>query len=195
VSRYSDDYDFDSNYCYLWESRVNQVIRGKRGQRMLREFIYALLELPERRLIAGHIVKNGEVCAVGALAKKRGVLESCNESCDHDASDTARLGESLGLTYTLAWEIGYLNDVECPAPEKPMARRVKLDVPLIEEPDPRARYYGGNSRMMMPTEVREVWVRDYNGAFVDGYSPEQRWQKLYEWACSKVRWDLPVVVA
>lgn len=193
MSRFHENDDFDSNYCYLWDSRVRQTIKGKRGQKMLREFIDALLELPSRRLIAGNIVKNGEVCAVGALAKKRGVdLEPWDDGTADDDT-TARLGVAMGLTYTLAFEMGFLNDVEYAPPSGYRTKRIKLDVPILTEPDPRHRYYG-DSALARPLAITDACVVDYSDryAFEDGCSPEERWQRMYEWACKNVRWELPV---
>jgi len=132
MSRFDSGGDSYSNYCFLWESRVLRVIEGKRGQRVMREFAEALLALPQRRLIAGNIsTPQGEVCAIGAYAKAKGVnLNRESASLDDETlvgwegseSETAELGESLGMTYTLAWEIGSKNDEEFAAhrytPEK-----------------------------------------------------------------------------
>ena len=215
MSRFHECDDFESNYVYLWESRVERIIKGKRGQQKLREFIEALLALPKLRLIASAIAKpNGEVCAIGAVAKHRGI--DLNRDTVKDVYDpgrrawveqevgggwegsdveTASLGEELGFTRTLAWEIGFKNDVELPdqrwfVPERP----VRLDVPVFTEPDPRERLYGygHNAR---PKEEIIVYVPDYDRAHFEGVTPEERWQRMYDWACSKVRWNLPAVAA
>lgn len=200
MSRFSEG-ECESNYAYLWPARVQQVIDGKRGQRILRELIDALLALPERRLIAGAIAKHGEVCAVGALAKKRGVELTTERDVIIDGKwgkhvfdeweggdqETAELGASLGMTWTLAWEIGYKNDVEFSPVQMPM-KSVVLDVPIINEP-----VQGWGIALSRPRPQLSAYVPDYNAArWARGYSPEERWQAVYDWACSKVRWQLPV---
>lgn len=73
--------DYDDEYWMLamgrWEANLKRAIRGRRGQRVLRELREALLALPERRLVKGDLATpEGEVCTVGALvAYKRARAE------------------------------------------------------------------------------------------------------------------------
>src|SRR5258708_7100863 len=70
---YSEDEDFN-NQALMWEANQRRSIKGRKGQSALRELEAALLALPEKRLIANELErKDGEVCAVGALAKFKGV--------------------------------------------------------------------------------------------------------------------------
>lgn len=206
MSRFSEgDYDSESNYAYLWPARVEQVVNGKRGQKMLRELTYALLALPERRLIAGAIAKpNGEVCTVGALAKYKDVdlnrgYERFNratlqyetfegEGWQGDEHETATLGAELGLTWTLAWQLGYMNDVEMPDREWHVPTKwVTFDVPIERAPG-----QSWSTRPGPPSFATHASVPDYDRAAYRGVTPEERWQRMYDWACSKVRWNLPV---
>lgn len=50
-----------------WMGAVKSAINGKRGQAALRALEAALVALPTKRLISGRIVKDGDVCALGAL--------------------------------------------------------------------------------------------------------------------------------
>lgn len=88
---------------------MHRILHAKRTQKKLRDFVSALLAIPERRLIKDAICKNGEVCAVAAFASYRGVL---NKSLDWegDEYETRELGERAGLGSMISWEVGYMND-------------------------------------------------------------------------------------
>jgi hypothetical protein len=75
MSRFGDgDYDnYFPNSGDLWWANVERALSGKPGQTALRELEQALLDLPEKRLISGHLALNGQVCTVGALALHRRV--------------------------------------------------------------------------------------------------------------------------
>lgn len=67
-----EDEDFP-NQAYLWEANQRRSLKGKKGQAALRELEAALLALPEPRLIADEFENaQGEVCALGALARFKG---------------------------------------------------------------------------------------------------------------------------
>jgi len=196
VSRFNSDGDCDSNsnYVYLWDSRVRRIIEGKRGQRVLLELIEALLALPQRRLISGAIATpTGDVCTVGALAKKRGVnLDRDNlyarrdeppRGWEGDEEETADLGASLGITWTLAWQLGYMNDEQFPS--RRVYQRTK---PVLVEVWNRYSDQTGRvaiERHYVPTGQIEV----------SGYTPEERWQCVYDWACSKIKDFYPPAVS
>jgi len=192
MSRFNEG-DSESHYGFLWPARVRQVIEGKRGQRVMRELAEALLALPERRLIAGNIATaQGEVCAIGAYAKAKGVdlnrdLASVDgkdlAGWEGSDSDTAELGELLGMTHTLAWEIGFKNDVEFDD------RRVIIDSDLVP-----MTLWTEYSDFTGKPEV--VYARTLGTIRCQrGYTPEQRWEAMYAWAISKVeKWHLPAVV-
>jgi hypothetical protein len=161
----------------MWDANMERIYCGKRGQKVLRELIAALLALPERRLVADVIQKpeTGEVCAIGALAKYRGIDPGEFEDSD---DGTIELGEKLGLGFMLSWQIGAENDLHCPR-LKLQSKHVMLDVPVEV-----SSWYGDGR----PSYQEVVSVSDY----LRGYSPEERWQHIYNWAASKIRWSLPV---
>ncbi len=107
-SGYSDDYgDDDPLALGRWRAQVASSIRGKRGQAFLRELIEALDAMPDKRLIAHELRKDGEVCALGCVGEKRGVdLESL------DPEDHYKLAQVFNIARPLVQEIEYLND-EC----------------------------------------------------------------------------------
>jgi hypothetical protein len=128
MSRYSYcDYDdgdvLASFHRGAWEHSHNRALNSKRGLKVLREFEQALLALPVPRLICNEIVKDGEVCAIGAYAKYKGCdltkyepgLCGWCDNYDCDCSDTdlemtASLGKEAGMARTMAWDFAYMND-------------------------------------------------------------------------------------
>lgn len=61
--------------------------------------------MPEKRLIAHYLLKDGEVCALGAVGHKRGVdLEKL------DPEDHATLSDVFNIAYQLVQEVEFLND-------------------------------------------------------------------------------------
>lgn len=68
------DYDNDDGEGMpwgLWESVVSNALGGGRGQDALAAMEEALVALPERKLVRGHLARDGQVCAVGALVAHR----------------------------------------------------------------------------------------------------------------------------
>ena len=144
-SGYVDDEDYGGQFA-MWRGQVRNAIRGRRGQRLLRDMIAALDAIPEKCLVSNHLVTtDGEVCALGALGKYRGVdLTELEEGIDADGEvdDPDSLSEGLAAKFDAAHqlirEIQYLND-EC------------FDW-----------HYVNNVRVQ--------------------YTPEERWQKMRDWA-------------
>lgn len=65
-----DGEEFAGQY-ELWRANAERAIKGRRGQQTLRDLEAALVALPSKRLIAGHLAFRGEVCAIGALVAHR----------------------------------------------------------------------------------------------------------------------------
>lgn len=105
MSRSGYSEDLDNQELNLWRGAVASAIRGKRGQAFLREMLWALDTLPQKRLITGDLIKDGEVCALGAVAVKRGMDVSMV-----DVEDAALVGYKFGIAHALAAEIEYIND-------------------------------------------------------------------------------------
>lgn len=127
-SGYSDDCD-DNWELIKWRGQVASATRGKRGQAFLRELIAALDAMPEKRLIAHDLRRNGEVCALGSVGVRRGI--------DLDALDPEEYGAiaaAFGIAHQLVQEIEWEND---------------------------------------------------EGGYDD--TPEQRWQRMRDWACRHLR--------
>ena len=102
-SSYSDEWNgWDS---IMWGWRVASAIRGKRGQKFLRELRDALDAMPVKELIAGELVDDGECCAIGCLAQARGIDVS-----GIDPEDAERVAATFDIAEPLAREVVYEND-------------------------------------------------------------------------------------
>jgi hypothetical protein len=103
-SGYTDDVD---NWAALkWRGAVTSAIRGRRGQAFLREMLEALDKLPSRRLINREMESvEGEVCALGALGRQRGL-----DLVTLDPRDSREVAATFNVALALACEIMYVND-------------------------------------------------------------------------------------
>ena len=119
-SGYSDDYDQWT--AIRWRGQVTSAIRGKRGQRLLRDLITAMDALPIKRLIAEELIDEaGEVCAIGAVGKLRGV-----DMTNLDPEDQDSVGNAFDVATALAAEIAYVNDEGAYAAETPEQRFTRV---------------------------------------------------------------------
>lgn len=89
----------------LWRSAVWRAINGARGQAFLRELIAALDAMPEKRLIAGELIRDGEVCAIGSVGLARGM-----DMTRIDYESPRFVGRAFGIARSMAAEIEYEND-------------------------------------------------------------------------------------
>lgn len=105
-SGYSDECDEDyNNSAALWGQAIKQAIRGKRGQAFLREMAGALDAMPVKELIADDLVRDGQACAIGAVALARKVDVS-----NIDPHDCHKVAKTFGVAPLLAREIVFQND-------------------------------------------------------------------------------------
>jgi len=112
---YSDDLDPDQ--LAMWRGQVASAIRGKRGQRLIRDLKEALEKLPEKALITEELQDaEGDVCALGAVGLLRGI-----DIAALDPEDWDGLAEAFDIAEQLAREIMYTND-EAWHGEKPEQR-------------------------------------------------------------------------
>ncbi len=119
---FSDDEDFPGQVD-LWQGNCERSLRGKKGQRELRELHAALLALPGKRLIHGALEdESGGVCAIGAYGKRKGVDLS---RFDVD-TDTDQVGIAGGMPPLVAWKVVEMNDVEFGRHVTPEQRYLKL---------------------------------------------------------------------
>lgn len=97
-----------SEYCenaQLWRGAVTKAIGGKRGQAFLREMLAVLDAMENKRLISDDLVAGGEVCAIGAVGRARGI-----DMRGMDPADSDRVGAAFGIARVMVAEIVYEND-------------------------------------------------------------------------------------
>lgn len=115
-SGYSNDCDYQWQYA-LWRGTLMSSIRGKRGQAFLAELVAALESMPQKRLIAASLVQDGEVCALGALAMKRGM------SVTHiNPEEYEQVADEFKVSCPIAQEVMSQNDDMGPSMETPEQR-------------------------------------------------------------------------
>lgn len=136
---YSDDPDYPGQF-ELWQANCRRSLKGKAGQAALRELETALLALPEKRLIAEQLFDDeGEVCAIGALAKHKGQLTDDLRAWGE--REMEEVGVHLGMPRLVAWKVVELNDfhltgsdlVTCAGPYRWPAEKPKVWVPITAE--------------------------------------------------------------
>lgn len=98
-------YTDDPENLAVWRGRVASATRGKRGQAFFRALIAALDAMPEKRLIVGELEAGGEVCAIGALGRARGIdMTNIDPECPEQVAPLFNIAECL------AQEVVYMND-------------------------------------------------------------------------------------
>lgn len=102
-SGYSDD--CDGWRLIMWRGAVASSIRGARGQQLLREMLAALDAMPVKSLIADDLVRDGEVCALGAVGMQRGI-----DMSTLDPEESEVIAKTFNISEALAKEIEFLND-------------------------------------------------------------------------------------
>ena len=140
---YTDDEDRPGQFA-LWNENVKRSIKGKAGQKALREFEAALLALPEKRLIHGMLTNDvGEVCAIGAYARHKG-LDLAGFDPEYESDE---VGIAAGMPRLVAWEVVAMNDLlfakvweiaEGPIPQ--YGANYKGGVPYVRDMMPEERY-------------------------------------------------------
>lgn len=106
MSRAGYSEDLDNWDLIRWRGRVASATRGRRGQKMLRDLLAALDAMPEKALVIGELqTESGDVCALGALGKARGIDMS---NIDPDEPD--QVAAAFDIAAPLAREIVYTND-------------------------------------------------------------------------------------
>lgn len=98
-------YTDDCENLGLWRGTVERSLRGKRGQAFLHELASAMDAMPEKRLVAGHLEENGQVCTIGVVGKERGI-----DMSKIDQDDSHQVGQTFNISPAMAAEIVYEND-------------------------------------------------------------------------------------
>ena len=105
---YSCDEDYPGQFD-LWQANCARSLQGKNGQEELRALRTALLAMSDKRLIHGALKDaDGEVCAIGAYARHRGL--DLDKFDPEDATD--EVGIEAGMPSLVAWKVVEMNDME-----------------------------------------------------------------------------------
>ncbi len=88
-----------------WRGAVKSAIRGRRGQKLLRELRDGMDAMPEKKLISDTLEKDGCFCALGVVGKHRGM-----SMAKIDAQDSEQVAGAFDIAEALAREIVYTND-------------------------------------------------------------------------------------
>lgn len=107
-SGYVEDYHGDDENLRFgrWAGRVASALRGKRGQKFLRDFVAALDAMPDKRLVTDELeTAEGEVCGLGAVGRYRKIAMANVDVENHDT-----LGGLFDIAPCLAAEVMHQND-------------------------------------------------------------------------------------
>ena len=163
-----------------WRGAVTSAIRGRRGQALLRELAAALDAMPEKRLIAEEIMgEDGSCCALGAVAKRRGI-----DVDGLDPEDSETVAVTFGIAKALACEIVYINDEQNPPPR---VRRIREH---WKTPDGRTYCW----RKGVPLEMRNR-AKHVPDHYVEPTAEEiaeserRRWEEMRAWVAANLRDD------
>ena len=107
-SGYNEDCD-DTWKRICWRGAVNSAIKGRYGQAFLKELLQVLDDMPEKRLIAGELEKDGEVCVLGAIGQAREI-----DMSRLDPEDIEPIANAFNIANALAREIVWENDEAMP---------------------------------------------------------------------------------
>ena len=139
---YSDDEERPGQFA-LWQANCDRSLKGKAGQRELRELEAALLALPKKRLIKDLLCEGDDVCAVGAYAKYKGL--DLDRFDPEDESD--EVGVSAGMPSLVAWKVVEMNDLQLDTvwelaygPVNRYEAHYRGGIPLIRDMTPEERY-------------------------------------------------------
>lgn len=106
MSRSGYSEEIDGWDLIRWRGAVNSALKGKRGQAFLADMAVAMDAMTEKKLIADELIsKEGEVCALGAVAKYKSLnVSDIDPHCSEQISDVFNIAEAL------AREIAFMND-------------------------------------------------------------------------------------
>lgn len=120
-SGYTYDCDYDWNLI-MYRGSVASATKGARGQKLLRDLLTALDNLPEKRLIDDELVgDDGSVCALGALGREKLI-----DMKSLDPHEPEQVAQAFNIATALAREIVFENDDGGPYQETPEHRFARM---------------------------------------------------------------------
>lgn len=108
MSRSGYSNDFDNWSLIRWRGIVASSIRGKRGQKLLKDLANALDAMTDKKLIIEELKSEYGYCALGVVGEKR-----CLNLNELDPEDTESVADAFDVAEPLVREIVYLNDEVC----------------------------------------------------------------------------------
>ncbi len=104
------DYDDGDYPVALYRGTVASATRGKRGQRFYKDLLAALDDMPVKELHAAVFddPEDGRVCALGALARVKGI--NTTKFCPEDDYAAHVLATKFDVADCLTRETIYIND-------------------------------------------------------------------------------------
>lgn len=109
-SGYTDECD-EYWQVAMWRGAVASAIRGRRGQRLLRDLAEGMDAMPAKCLIRGELEEDGAVCALGVVGQKRGIdLAELAGNEEADGGNNDKIAEAFDVAHVLACEVQYIND-------------------------------------------------------------------------------------
>lgn len=106
MSRSGYSEEIDQWDLIRWRGAVNSAIKGKRGQALLADMAKAFDAMPTKRLISEALIsKEGEVCALGAVAQHKGLKVD-----DLEPNNSEAVAATFNIAEALAREIAFMND-------------------------------------------------------------------------------------
>lgn len=119
----------------MWRGVIASATRGKRGQAFFKALVDALDAMPVKQLVRAELEdREGSVCALGCLAKAKGVNPGALDTHDWEG-----LGATFDIAHQLAQEVMFVNDDDWirESPEDRWFRVRRWAVAQIREARPR----------------------------------------------------------
>ena len=139
---YTEDEDYPGQFNF-YQANCNRSLTGRRGQAALRELEAALLALSAKRLIANELDNGADCCAIGALARRKGLTFDI----DPEDGGMEEVGVECGMPRLVAWKVVEANDIDnetysvrAPGPNVYCWPQYTPGYSLIVEVTPEQRY-------------------------------------------------------
>lgn len=206
MSRFAFDNDeYDPLAAGRWEWNLEQAIKGKRGQKALRELEEALLSMPQRRLIASELATpSGEVCTLGcAVAARRvrsrgltwdsAVRSLVAEDKSWDGFEQATEDDPLGDYFAGEWfKVEYpdwhlwsFEAQQAPSrlPNRVSIGRVTVREPADDDVEDSTIAVGWEAGFVGTLAAQIGYVNDQE---YKSQTPEERWKLMLKWVRSRL---------
>ena len=130
-SGYSDDFPSSpeeqwQDICY--RGAVNSALKGKRGQKFLKEMLSAMDAMPVKELIHHELKFKGQYCALGVVGNARGI-----DMSKIDPDNPAQVSATFDIAKAMCREIVFMNDEACWSNETPARRWSRMRTWVAEQ--------------------------------------------------------------